>query len=317
MKRVQLKRKMTPKRVDAINKAAKNNFDPGLLCEKAVLVSLNIALWSARKHDKKISRDVDEQHGTKSAGRYHKTLMMSKLLEDIQNNAGRVRLEHYNLTKPWMDEGPRVLPTELLERHSQMIKEGKEIHIDLVEQIYKEWDSLLSEAQERLNGLFEEKDYPSKQTIRSKFSFDVKLLPIPAAGDFRIDVGNKQLSYIKADLEERMREVMLTGNHDTRDRIVDVVGAMAEKLRGFNPDAEDRTSRGAFKSSLVDNVRKLVEILPAFNMSNDKRVDKIVARMAKELCAEEAKELRENEGLRDTVAASAESILSEVEKYFG
>lgn len=316
-KRVLKAKKMTAEQEAGIREKAKKNANPDMLCEKAVLASLSISLWTARKHDKKVTKEVDEYHGTKSAGRYHKTLMVSKLLEDIQKNAANCRLEHYRLTKPWMDEGPRVLPTELLSTHSQMIKEARERHFELVDEIHFEWDAMLREARKRLNGLFDKKDYPSKDTIRSKFAFEVKLLPIPAAGDFRIEVGTKQMELIKRDLEEHMREVMITGNHDTRDRIIDVVGHMAEKLRAFDPDAEDRAERGIFHASLVDNVRKLVEVLPAFNMSSDKKLDKIITRMAKELCADEAITLRENEGLRDAVAQSAESILAEVEKYLG
>lgn len=317
MKRVTLKRKITPKRESAIKSAASKNVNANMLCEKAVLASLSILVWSGRKHDKKVSKEVDERHGAIDAGRYNKVLMDNQYIKDIRNNAQKCRLEHYTLTKPWMDEGPRVLPTELLVRHSAMVKEAREQHLELVEELYRAWPKMINEAKEKLNGLFNASDYPSQKTIRSKFSFELKLLPIPAAGDFRINVGNAQMKHIKADLEEHMREVMVNGNHDTRDRILEVVGAMAEKLRAFSPDAEDRAERGIFHSSLVQNVRDLVDILPAFNMSKDKKLQSLIDRMARELCEDEASSLRENDGLRDSVATAAEDILADVEKYFG
>lgn len=317
MKRVTLKRKITPKREAAIKATASKNFNADMLCEKAVLASLSISTWSARKHDKKVSKEVDERHNAKDAGRYNKVLMDNQYIKDIQKNAHACRVEHYNLTKPWMDEGPRVLPTELLVRHSAMVKEARERHFELVEDLHQEWPRMIAEAKEKLNGLFDENDYPSQKTIRAKFSFELKLLPIPAAGDFRIDIGNTQMKHLKEDLETHMREVMVNGNHDTRDRILDVVGTMAEKLRAFDPDAEDRSLRGIFHSSLVQNVRDLVEILPAFNMTKDKKLKSLIDRMARELCADEASELRDNKGLRDSVATAAEDILADVEEYLG
>lgn len=311
MKRVQLK---SQKKVEAFSTASITDAK-SVLCTKAVLVSLNIKLWSARKFDKGVTKGVDETYGAKDSGRFNKHLMASKTLEEISVNAGSIRKAHYELTKPWMDEGPRVLPTALLVQHSAIVREGKDKHEELVNQFHQDYPALLLDAKERLNTLFKQEDYPPQSVIKQKFKFDVKLLPIPDAADFRVDVGNDQMAQIKSDLEERLADVYKDGIHDTKNRIVDVVSMMAEKLRGFNPDSKERAERGIFKASLVENIRSLVEILPAFNMSNDPKLTKIINRMAKELCAEEASDLRENELLRDSVAQSAESILADVEKF--
>ena len=58
-------------------------------------------------------------------------------------------------------------------------------------------------------------------------------------------------------------------------------------------------------------------MLPAFNFTNDPSLDAITDRIKRELCVEEAKELRENEVVRATVQASAEDILKDVEGLLG
>jgi hypothetical protein len=46
------------------------------LCSRAMLCSLSISMWSARKHDRKASEEIAQRHGAQpGAGRYHKVLL--------------------------------------------------------------------------------------------------------------------------------------------------------------------------------------------------------------------------------------------------
>ena len=47
-----------------------------MITERAMLAAVHISIWTAVKHDRKISRDVAQQHGAhQSAGRYNKQLL--------------------------------------------------------------------------------------------------------------------------------------------------------------------------------------------------------------------------------------------------
>ena len=100
----------------------------------------------------------------------------------------------------------------------------------------------------------------------------------------------------------------------TANQIIELVGHMAEKLKEYG--TAKKGERKFFMDSLVDNVRELVELLPAFNLTNNPKLDQIAKRMAKELCAEDAQALRENEAARKAVAKSADEIVAEVGKFF-
>ena len=62
----------------------------------------------------------------------------------------------------------------------------------------------------------------------------------------------------------------------------------------------------------MPNVRKLAELLPAFNLLGDKKLTELTDRIKRELCVEESATLRDNKRVRESVAKSAEDILAEV-----
>ena len=66
------------------------------LSSSAMLVELNISLWTARKLDKKVSNDVDISNSTRTkAGNYHKNLLAGdESLSAIQKLAGFIRTYH-------------------------------------------------------------------------------------------------------------------------------------------------------------------------------------------------------------------------------
>src|ERR1700728_5267477 len=83
-----------------------------MITERAMLAAVHISIWTAVKHDRKVSRDVAEQHGAyQSVGRYNKQLLRgADKLDELRALAGQIRQHFYKITLPWSDEGFRLLP---------------------------------------------------------------------------------------------------------------------------------------------------------------------------------------------------------------
>src|SRR6516225_6121348 len=80
------------------------------LSSRAMLCSLSISMWSARKHDPEASEEIAQRHGAQAdAGRYHKVLLPKAALAEIRKIVSEARQEHYFMTLPWDDNGYRVL----------------------------------------------------------------------------------------------------------------------------------------------------------------------------------------------------------------
>lgn len=294
------------------------------LSRKATLVAVDISQWTARKLDKRVTEQVNrENHATADAGRYNKLLIEAKRLEAINSIVSQARKLHYTLTKPWCDAGVRILPNLLHEKFATEFRKLKRDFDLAADEFCAGYPRFVAERRRALNGLFDAADYPDPKEIRQKFKLSTKTFPVPDADDFRSDVLDADtVDDIKRELVETSEATLTDAMKDTARQISEVVGHMAEKLKGYNSKVSGKkkrstTARSFFSHSLVENVRELAELLPAFNLDNDPALDVIADRIKKELCTETADTLRHDVNVRKSVAKSADDILKDVASLLG
>jgi hypothetical protein len=287
------------------------------LSRKATLVSVDISQWTARKLDKNVTAKVNrEHHASEDAGRYHKLLIEAKRLEAINSLVAQARRLHYTMTKPWADEGLRILPNKLHEKFAQEFRALKREFDQAADDFCRDYPMFIAERKRALNGLFDASDYPDASEIRSKFKLNTKTFPLPESDDFRSDVLDADtVEDIKRELAETNEAVLADAMKHTAKQITEVVGHMASKLNDYKKPGKG--SRSFFSHTLVENVKQLAELLPAFNLDNDPALDAITDRINKELCAESAETLRHDDNVRKSVAKSADDILRDVESLLG
>jgi hypothetical protein len=286
------------------------------LSRKATLVAVDISQWTARKLDKRVTDKVNrEHHAADDAGRYNKLLIEAKRLEAINSIVAKARRLHYTMTKPWCDEGVRILPNVLHEKFATEFRKLKRDFDEAADEFAAGYKGFVEERRKALNGLFNANDYPPAETIREKFKLATKTFPVPEADDFRSDVLDADtVEDIKRELGETSNAVLADAMKHTAEQITTVVSHMAEKLKEYKKPGK---SRSFFSYSLVDNVRELADLLPAFNLDNDPGLDAIAKRIKKELCVEDAETLRNDDNVRKSVAKSADDILKDVSSLLG
>src|SRR5262245_61701716 len=80
------------------------------LARKAVLVSLNVSMWGARKYDRKVTKEVNRsRHASDDAGRYNKLLIEKGRLAPVLAVVTEARDLFYKYTRPWA-KGVGILP---------------------------------------------------------------------------------------------------------------------------------------------------------------------------------------------------------------
>lgn len=286
------------------------------LSRKATLVGVTISAWTARKLDKRVTDKVNREHGAaEDAGRYNKLLIEAKRLEAINSIVAQARKLHYTMTKPWCDEGLRILPNTLHTKFADEFRKLKREFDQAADEFCREYPRFVEERKRALNGLFNAADYPSPNVIREKFQLETKTFPVPEASDFRSDVLDEDtIEDIKRELAETSDKVLDGAMKDTAKQITEVVGHMAEKLAAYG--TKDG-KRNWFTDSMVENIRELADLLPDFNLTNDPGLAQITERIKRELCTEDADSLRKNEEARETVKKSADDILKDVSALLG
>lgn len=285
-----------------------------LLSQKAVLASLNISGWTSRRLDKRVTNEVNRNHGAADdAGRYNKLLIAKPAISPLTTITSAARTTLYEMSQPWLDTGARVLPSALYIDFTQKMRKHEADYAAAADAFVRAYPDHVAEAKLRLNGMFNPADYPDQGRVRSLFRFDVKILPCPDASDFRVDIAAEHAEDIRSDIEARMTEALEAAMKEPVERILDVVGHMAERLKAYKPAVrKGERTEGQFRDSLVENVRSLVSLLPAFNLTNDPSLATIATRIQDELCAFDAQDLRDSPKARKSVAQAAEAILVDV-----
>jgi len=272
-----------------------------MITERAMLAAVHISIWTAIKHDRKVSREVAEQHGAYAgAGRYNKQLLReAERLESLRALSGQIRQYFYKITLPWSDEGYRLLPAHFYFELTTKMREFEQAFARQVEEFLAVYPSYIEQVRPELNGLFREEDYPSTDKLRNKFGVKLEVLPIPSGNDFRVTLSEEEQA-----IDENVRQSLQKGTEDLWTRLKGVVAHMVERLN----EPESR-----FHASLVTNIGELVDLLPRLNVNQDEELNRFAGEIRDRLCGFTARDLKKNDILRAATANDAVQILAEID----
>jgi hypothetical protein len=290
-----------------------NHVPEHSLPSRAMLCSLSISMWSARKHDPEASDEIAVRHGAQAdAGRYHKLLLPREALSEIQKIVSETRQEHYFMTLPWDDNGYRVLPAAAYMDHLEKMRALSRRFEGAVDILARQFLRLIDQARTRLGGLFREGDYPTADELRAKFSFETRVMPLPDAGDFRVALGDEEKERIKRQITAAVEASLQVGSRELWFRLYEAVQHMADRLSAYKVTAEG--VEHPFRDTVVTNLVKLVDVLPKLNVTNDPELDRLAERVRASLLVD-PKELRKSDAVRRETAKAAAAIAQHMAGY--
>lgn len=285
------------------------------LASKAMLVGLKIQSWAGSKKDDRVSAEVAATHSSDpSMGAYRKLLVGKDALAAVRAAISGARQHHYANTLPWLDEGQRILPSANYFKYLEGQREWRSAFEYAVAGFVADYDRAVNDARHRLGGLFVVEDYPESDEIEAKFSFEFTVVPLPDSKDFRVRLGDEEEAIIRADIEKRVNDAAAAATKDLFSRCHEAASRMVERLRLYHIDDKGRVAH-PFRDTLVENVRELVELLPALNISGDKDLHDTTEVIRDLLAGVEAQDLREDAGLRTAVADEAEAITKRIAEF--
>jgi hypothetical protein len=122
----------------------------------------------------------------------------------------------------------------------------------------------IQNAQLKLGDLFNPDEYPSADSLTSKFRFGMNYMPLPDAGDWRVSIGSETESALRSQYEGYYATQLQTAMGDVWSRAHDALTKMSERL-----DYADSNTKKVFRDSLVTNVTDMIELLGACNVTGD------------------------------------------------
>jgi len=279
------------------------------LNDRALLVSLSISQWTARKLDKKATKDVaTANRASTSAGRYNKSLLpLNDLLAGVHQKTGVIREKFAKNTLPWGIDGTRILPSANYLQFMTDFRREKGEWNSLVGMFTDSYDDLVDEAQRWLGDLYNEADYPSKDKIIEKFSVDMAVMPVPT-NDFRVSLANDELARLQEDLEQRMVSVQQEAMSDCWHRLHKHVSHMVDKLSD---------PKGIFRDSMLDNAQETCDLLSRLNIADDPNLEAMRRAVEDRLINHHPDSLRNDPDLRRDTADEARKIMDAMSVFMG
>lgn len=281
------------------------------LASRAVVARLRFRLMGLSERDKKITHDVNQNHlkVRDEAGHYQKIKLDRKDVTELLSLVERARAYYRQHTRPFGDDGVRLLPvTRTFEYTKEMGKFKREFD-NALKITADNWDAIVEKQRERLQHLFNPKNYPAADEVRTKYRMEWSILPVPEWSNASDQ--NHVLMQIDKDLANDIREQVKEDQtrilYETQDtlweRLMVVVGKVAERY--MNPRAQ------IYRSSLV-NIEKTVEIVQDLNFTDDPDIPAICREIKDTLFGWTPKQIRKDQDLRMRIGRRAEAICEKI-----
>ena len=277
----------------------------------ALLVELNVSQWTARKLDRSTTDElVSNKHAqAKGAARVNKHLFAGRSeLEVVSQHITETRSFVYDNTLPWSDSGIRLLPSARFMEFNTKLQQAEDKFYGLVTEFVTVYPSLITAQAMALGDMFNRNDYPAPTDIEHRFRFNVNYMPVPASGDFRVDIGNDAQEELRKKLSSLADERVEFAMKDIKTRLAEHLKRMSDRLSVdyINGEAKPRK----FHDSLLDGAHDLCDMVDALNIINDPQLAEARKALKQAIGGIDVKDLRKDIPTRTDIKAQVDDVLS-------
>lgn len=286
--------------------------------EAALLVTLSIGIPPLVKTDKKATKQVEDTNRTdRNIGEFKKKLLTADTLDKINTLRGEARTYHYAKTLPWGDLGIRLLPNVYLIDYQNELRRLSSKFENLTKDFLTAYPAEVAQAQLKLGDLFNEADYPPTEHLKDKFRFSVSFEPLPASGDFRVDIGATAAQELKDMYANVIQERIGAAMKDVWERLLTPLKNLSLKLdyeevedKSTGNHTTSKPKNGHFKGTIVTNVLEIVDVMKACNLMGDPKMEQVRIDLRKALTGVTYDGLKNSESLRILTKEKIDGIIS-------
>jgi hypothetical protein len=277
----------------------------------ALLVELNVSQWTARKLDRSTTDELvtNKNAQSKGAARVNKNLFAGRSeLEVVSQHITETRKYVYDNTLPWSDSGIRLLPSARFMEFNAKLQQAEDKFYGLVTEFVTVYPSLITAQAMALGDMFNRNDYPHPSDIEHRFRFNANYMPVPASGDFRVDIGNDAQEELRKKLANLADERVEHAMKDIKTRLAEHLKRMSDRLTVdyINGEAVPRK----FHDSLLDGAHDLCEMVDALNIINDPQLAQARKALKQAIGGIDVKDLRKDLPTRTDIKAQVDDVLS-------
>lgn len=298
----------------------------------AMLGSLNMSVWEARKQDKATKDEIIAAKGARSkkAATVQKHLFSEcPALEAIKSLRGEVRQWINRVTLPWDDNGRRLITTAQYLDVTDQARKYEQRFNQLVQVFLSTYSTEISKQAFEMGALFDRSEYPPVEEVAAKFRFSFVVEPLPSSGDFRVDIGQETQRQMRAQYDKMVAERVSGAIADAWQRIKTQVEWVQERMAAlleYDPDAveENKTlddagnvvsveikkrRRPKLYDSMLEQGLELTSLLRDLNVTNDPRLEEARRALETALSRVDIDSLRESPELQRSTKTAMQDII--------
>ena len=282
------------------------------LASSAVLVSLDVNVWSATKQDRGISNEITSaKNADKSAGRYVKNLLADHPKHKALVN---YRQTIYNWVKRrtyrW-NNSQDLLPSVDLPRFKQEFNEHEVAFYQLLDDFANQYDSIVSDMAFKQGDMFDRNDYPTKDQVRAKFGMKLFVSEVPMS-DFRCGIAQDIADDLFTTYSKQAEEIISSVEREQADRFIEVMQSISHccGVDEVSSNGEVKTKKRKIYETTIEKAREMCETFKGFNLTNSQQLEEARASLEKALQGVSAEDIRDSDAVRHAVKEDIDSILS-------
>jgi len=282
------------------------------LASSAVLVSVDISVWSATKQDRGISDEVTSaKNADKSAGRYVKNLLANHPKHKAVVN---YRQTIYNWlqrrTYRW-NQSQNLLPSVDVPKFKQEYHEHELAFHSLVDDLINQYDDIVSDMAFKQGDMFDRNDYPHKDQVKAKFSLQLYVSEVPM-NDFRCGIAQDIADDLFTTLNKQAGRIIESVHQEQSERMIEVMQSISHCCGHDETEVngEVRTKKRKIYDTTIQKALEMCETFKRFNLKNSPELEQARASLERILNDVKAEDLRDSDAVRHHVKEGIDDILS-------
>jgi len=295
--------------VESVNTLPRQSLQIKNLDEKAVLVQVKRRMYSPYKLDTEESRAY-------GAGNVNKHLFEGR------NNRVKEAISKYTEVYTYAKDNtvPWTTGVELLNiDHYMFFTAGLRQLIDkandAVDDLVQHWDHEVTADLARLAdiafakgkpNLANPNDYPDAAEVRAKFSIEVRYMPVPTTGDFRVGISDED----KDSLQRQLDDASTNASAHVLNQMIEPMQRAVNKLAVTIGD-----DGHIFRDSLIDNMVEVSSRMAKINISDDPEITERIKDLQSLVgtYANNKDVLRNSSTVREKAATQIDDLMSKMQ----
>jgi hypothetical protein len=272
----------------------------GSIAENSICLALDVKCIG---NSRKLRDDQIEVEADKEMIKAAKKLLDAPELDAIKSLDAEMRNWLGKRALPSMfKSGIYLIPISLVQDVDAKLQEYQENRSGKVQSFVSSYERIKADAQQRLNGVYNEKDYPSAEKVEQLFSVKSSYVTFgtPAA-----------LQQISSSLWEREKEKAEKQWKEAGEEIRIVLRESMKKLVDHMVERLASTEDGKpkiFRDSLIGNMQEFLELFNARNITGDAELEELANKAKAIMKGADPSKIRASTDTRETIKNAFESI---------